>query len=293
MVGSVPAGCGQCMPCRINKVRIWTHRLMLEGECHEGSCFVTLTYKEVPADGSLEPKVFQDFLKRLRFRLGSRSIRFFGVGEYGDRNFRPHYHVLLFGLPVASSHVDDRVFSERNVCSCATCSVIRLAWSFGRIHVGEFNADTASYCAGYITKKLTKAGDPRLAGREPEFSRSSNRPGIGLGSLERIERVLQSPYGRQLLDELGDVPTVLNRGNKAWPLGTYLRRKLRAKLGLPEGSKSAGYKKYALEMRDMFNDSINAQEVKASLSRHLSDKSKGRRASIEARLKIHSSVRSL
>lgn len=47
----------------------------------------------------LRKKDLQDFIKRLRFQLRSKfnaEIRYFAVGEYGPKHFRPHYHIILY-----------------------------------------------------------------------------------------------------------------------------------------------------------------------------------------------------
>ena len=81
---------------------------MLEATQHAESTFVTLTYSEqslpkLPLVGGLLPtlqrKDVVGFLKRLRTNVSPVKFRFFGCGEYGEQTERPHYHLLLFGLP--------------------------------------------------------------------------------------------------------------------------------------------------------------------------------------------------
>ena len=74
---ATPFGCGQCLPCRINAARVWTHRLLLEGAVNEESCFVTLTYEDMPEDGDVSKVTLQKFIKRLR-RNHYEKIRMFG-----------------------------------------------------------------------------------------------------------------------------------------------------------------------------------------------------------------------
>ena len=92
-----PAGafpCGQCLPCRLNRRRTWTHRIMLEAMCHGDNAFVTLTYEDDNVR-SLVPKDPQDWLKRIRKAVEPLRLRYYLVGEYGDISERPHYHVAL------------------------------------------------------------------------------------------------------------------------------------------------------------------------------------------------------
>lgn len=214
--GITPYPCGQCTPCRLNRRRLWTHRLLLESQLHEFSSFWTLTYSDehYPANGSLDPKAVQLWLKRLRALLGpARPIRYYVVGEYGDQTQRAHYHGALFGLAA----IEDEI-------------VIR-AWGKGFCYSGELNSKTAAYIAGYVTKKMTKPDDPRLNGRHPEFARMSLRPGIGAHAMPVVADALNDKYGARFIAETGDVPLALAHGRSQLPLGRYLRRKLREEMG--------------------------------------------------------------
>lgn len=239
--GSIPFGCGQCMSCRKNKLRLWQHRLMLEGMMHSESSFITLTYapEHLPKDGSLCPKDLQDFLKRLRRKLEPKKIRFYAVGEYGEINFRPHYHIALFGYPPC--HTPTR--NGKGCGACPTCTLIRDSWGLGLTDVGysRIEKDAAQYVAGYVTKKMTRKDDPRLGGRHPEFARMSNRPGIGFGVIHRIVEFLTSSNGCEAIIRAGDVPMSLSHSGRSWPLGRYLRSKIREQLGFKETGAQPGW----------------------------------------------------
>lgn len=183
---------------------------MLEALVHPSASFVTLTYNEenVPEDGSVSPRHLQLFLKRLRFNA-DRKFRYFGVGEYGDHTWRPHYHLAIFGLHSAES------------------DLVRRSWGLGHVLLGELTYDSAAYVAGYVTKKMTAKDDPRLLGRLPEFARMSNRPGLGALSIGQIAEALQSKAGWDAIEGSGDVPASLRHGARNYPLGHYLRKKLR------------------------------------------------------------------
>lgn len=203
---------------------------MLESALHESSVFSTLTYDEehLPADRSVSVKAGQDFIRSLRKRTGF-PLRYFLVGEYGDRTERPHYHAALFGLPACSGDVHVRHTVD---CRCESCSVVASAWDRGGTSLGELNLSTAQYIAGYTTKKMTKADDVRLDGRAPEFARMSLRPGIGAWAMDAAAAVLSDSVGAAAIGRLGDVPNELQHGLKKMPLGRYLKGKLREALGV-------------------------------------------------------------
>lgn len=178
---------------------------------HEHASFVTLTYNDerLPDGGTLVPRHLQLWLKRLRKNAGIR-IRYFGVGEYGDKSWRPHYHIALFGL--GRGHAD----------------IINDAWHDGFTDTRDLSLDLAQYVAGYVVKKMTKADDPRLdPGIYPEFARMSLRPGIGFASMHDVAEALQNKHGWDHINANGDVPSVLQHAGRKLPLGRYLRTELR------------------------------------------------------------------
>lgn len=219
--GSIAHGCGQCLPCRINKRRQWTHRMMLESISHEHSSFLTLTYDDdnVPDGGSLVPQHVSDFIRSYRKRSG-QSVRYFAVGEYGDATERPHYHMALFGVGAPYDPQDS--------------PIVRDAWNFGFHYHGTLTVQSAHYIAGYVTKKMTHEEDERLQGRHPEFARMSLKPGIGALSASDIARAICPSEGYSYYDTLGDVPTSLSHGNKSLPLGRYMRGVIRKAVGFDD-----------------------------------------------------------
>ena len=228
MIGAVPFGCGQCLPCRVQRRRMWTARQCLESYCHEYSSFITLTYSDdnLPEGGNLVPQHLTAFWKRLRKRFAKENgpkIRYFACGEYGDQSWRPHYHATVFGLSIAeTAHVAE-------------------AWStedgpIGHVHVAEFNQKTAQYVAGYVVKGLTQKDHWALGNLHPEFVRMSNRPGLGRDAMRTIAVEILKLDG-DALDELGDVPMSIRMDGKKWPLGRYLRHKLREDCELSEEAK--------------------------------------------------------
>lgn len=214
--------CGKCLPCLMNQRRIWVSRLMLESQAHARLSFITLTYNRdhVPPDGSVSKRHVQLFLKRLRKLIAPLKVRYFFVGEYGEQNLRPHYHAVLFG-------VDD-------------VSTVREAWKLddveiGFVHLGMVTPQSINYVVGYVTKRITNRSDKRLEGKEPEFSLMSRRPGIGSNAVGAFVDAYTTEGGCIGLARSGDVAHEYRVSGRKWPLGRYMREKLRVALGRPSG----------------------------------------------------------
>lgn len=258
VTGGAAYGCGQCLPCRIKRRRIWVHRLLLEGMLHAESSFVTVTYSDdrLPCleDGTatLRRKDYRDWLKRLREKMcrivPGWKLRFFLVGEYGEENGRPHFHAALFGYK-GCEFGDWFLYSGQRVreCKCVSCGIIRSTWGMGRIHQGVVERKSAQYMAGYTVKGLTGEDDKRLRGREPEFARMSLRPGIGADAMHNVARTI----GSFKLAESGDVPSALRNGSRILPLGRYLHERLRSVVGVTDEGKALSLAEWREELREL------------------------------------------
>lgn len=154
--------CGRCTGCRVTYSRQWAARCIHEAQTHDENCFVTLTYDDanLPPGGSLNPKHFTDFLKRLRRSIAPKKISFFHCGEYGDDYTRPHYHALLFGhwfpdsrpVPGKSKSGKTQFRSQE----------LEKLWGMGHCTIGAVTYQSAAYCARYILKKKSLDNYERL-----------------------------------------------------------------------------------------------------------------------------------
>lgn len=248
-------GCGQCLPCRINRSRMWTARLVLEGAVHRGqSLFFTLTYAKefLPEGGTLVPGDLEAFRYKLRYAIG--PYRYYFVGEYGERRFRPHYHGIVFGWFPVDTYVDEEGrLRSRLLDKC---------WPQGVHHCGSLSIDSGAYCAGYVTKKMTHKSDERLHGRHPEFSRMSRKPGLGAEALDGIIEWLYSRAGAAYIAETGDVPQVVRFNGKIFPLGRYLVGKLRAEFGLQELNRTSGMRALARRLEGYLPEVVVMRNLK-------------------------------
>lgn len=267
--GPAAYDCGRCLPCRTKRRRLWSHRLMLEALDAKGACFATLTYEKDEII-SVDPEHLQLFLKRFRAAISPVKVRFYAVGEYGDKTGRPHYHLALYGWgPCAYGRSR---YSKLHSTCCVVCETIRSAWGHGHIYLGELEIKSAMYIAGYMLKKMTRHDDHRLAGRHPEFARMSLRPGIGAWAMDEVAHSILT---YKLDEKLVDVPTSLRHGRKLMPLARYLRRRLRERIGRDPGCPDAVLEEMAQEMRpvsrveerysSVFNETFVSQSVDRAL----------------------------
>lgn len=145
--------CGQCIGCRLERSRQWAMRCCHEAQLHQDNCFITLTYnpENMPPDGGLIHRDFQDFMRRLRRFVAPKKIKFYMCGEYGDRNNRPHYHAIIFGY-----NFDDWVYlfdspgGERIYMS----PTLEKLWRYGFVTIGTVTFQSAGYVARYCMKKV-------------------------------------------------------------------------------------------------------------------------------------------
>jgi len=138
----------------------WTFRIIQEAKKHIYSSFLTLTYTEenLPIGGTLVKEHCKLFLKKLRKKLGAKSVRYYLVGEYGTETARAHYHMIAFGIP-PNLNLDP-------------------IWGHGHVDRREVEIGAIHYVTKYHVNRYGEHG-----GREPPFALMSRRPGIGYNYL--------------------------------------------------------------------------------------------------------------
>lgn len=149
-----------------DKQQEWCFRIDQEIKFCDIAYFVTLTYEDenlIWADD--EPCLYKRHLqlhfKRLRKQLEPRSIKYYAVGEYGDKRNRPHFHYILF---------------YRGKCDrFKLLNMIKEDWPYGR----ETRVYPVQGAQGYVTKYILKFD--RRDHVVPPFSMISH--GIGIGYL--------------------------------------------------------------------------------------------------------------
>lgn len=157
------ADCGKCPDCVKKRVSQWSFRLRKEAESSDSAFFLTMTYNsetlplsEKTGYATLYPEHVTLWLKRLRKLHPDKKLKYYYVGEYGAKNWRPHYHMIIFNADI---------------------EIIDKTWTYGEVHyIPAINGATVGYMLKYIVKDgriPVHRNDDRL----PEFGRMSK----GLG----------------------------------------------------------------------------------------------------------------
>lgn len=200
--GLASVGCKQCLNCRILRQSELTASCLLEDMMASSAHFLTLTYASAPERGGYED--LSKYLKRLHAKemrlTGSRTIRYLGVGEYGHKHGRFHYHALIWNTPPAM--VD--LLTEQ--------------WPHGFVKVGTVTPASVRYTARYTLKFDTK-GEEAVAGW-------SKKPALGASGIRAIAaKMRDDPKQRyHAMVSPSVAPRLISIQGKSWPLKPVLGR---------------------------------------------------------------------
>jgi len=236
--------CGHCPACAMSKKKDTSLRLIHEMEFWETGCTLTLTFDEAglearakdrdtPMKWSVYGSDISRFIKRLRAKLQylhgkTPKFRFYGVGEYGAKTQRPHYHILIFGWsPHDLDTVGGTTLWTAGKSPQHRSAFIESVWKKGLCTVDPtFTASSIAYVAGYVTKKLEHkrnniARTALVNGKRtytlPECHRAS--PGLGERWIRKHYKTVFTSPKRRIMNTTGKKP-------KAFAIPRYYYRKL-------------------------------------------------------------------
>lgn len=205
---------------------------------HGDNSFITLTYDEehLPEDGKVDKREIQLWMKRLRKKIDPIKVRYYAVGEYGEKKDRPHYHVMLFG------------FRYSLLCSDYSLKFDHYesdeVWQKGNVKVGEVEQGSARYVTNYIIKNLEDENEEKM-----EFMTSSRKPGIGATAIDKMSGIAKESkyFDRRAI-------STLNYGKKkSMPLGKYLTDRFSDGIGLSEDEKKKEFYKWQEALLEEYN----------------------------------------
>lgn len=294
--------CGKCVNCRANHAGEFAVRCYLEGlmtpddrenlfltftyddykvpfKVIDGHTYYNLCYEDVRrwihdfrkevdkliADGLASPITWID--DRGSVRSGS-GVRYMFCGEYGEKRQRPHYHMILFGVPkvLLSESVP---FSHRNGCAYYRNEFFENLWinhddydyfksepfykranddeisgelveyflpdfisrrrsRLGNIIIGKAEFGSCFYTAGYTLKKAYEFYDLPEGLLEPAPAYST-RPGLGY---TYFTDVYLPEVKRRCAEGIFELPDILLPNGCYVPCPSYFIRKM--ELTIPE-----------------------------------------------------------
>lgn len=221
--------CGKCIGCRLDYSREYAVRCSHEAQIYRekqhplmsGMMFITLTFNDVAlerrCDWSLKKKEISSWIKRFRryveYHYGVKDIKIVCCGEYGSKNQRPHYHLLVYGFRFPDCYK----WSVRKGNIYYRSNELEKLWkdaysdeANGFSIIGDVDFQSSAYVARYVTKKVYgEPADYHYLNREKEFLLTPHKEGLGFQWFQR--------YYKQIFD-LGYI-TVEN-GNRC-PIPRY------------------------------------------------------------------------
>lgn len=209
-------GCGQCYACRVKQTMEWTERFKYEMKTCYTAKFPTLTYspENLPTveisndDGEAIqlPTLVKDHLRKYLHRLrffdkearkkrtipGLTKMLYYAVGEYGEHEKRPHYHLVLLNMhPDAIDKIQD-------------------TWKYGSAKVLPLNDAGINYVLSDLIKQIGQTFHP---------------------DQQKPFRMISHGIGQKYVDHLGDyhkkndMPYIY-KNHKKQPLPKYMEKKL-------------------------------------------------------------------
>jgi len=101
----------------------------------------------------------------------SPKLRYFACGEYGSKGNRPHFHIIIFNIPL-------RYYQYDTIHNEWYSNTLDEIWGNGNVHIGTVERGSAHYTAKYTIKSLFDKYDPNDPRTKP-YAVMSRNPGIG------------------------------------------------------------------------------------------------------------------
>lgn len=250
--------CGYCIGCKTLRATQWAQRCEHEASQYRYNIFITLTYDDnhLPYAGYLDALALSKFIKNVRQRIARTPdavrrdarfpTRYFGCGEYGETNGRPHYHTILFNCDFPNARKVGKNLYESDTLSGL--------WPYGQARYGPATPAAASYIAQYTLKKQVQpkgwvpadgyngegywrsdgTGEETWIPKPAPFLRMSLRPGIGSGWLANFKDDLRGGY-------------LMSGGHRHAIPRTYLAK---LKLSDPNLAEDIDLRKYRRQLRE-------------------------------------------
>ena len=265
-------GCGQCTGCLLNYSRDRATQMMCEKYYgNKGNTYsdeylkthVTVnTETGEKLEGiSLDIQDHKNFMKRLRKHFKDSKIKFVVAGEYGSKTQRPHYHYIIFGLPLDMTQFKKVGMNALNQPTWISEELNKI-WGMGHVEIGRVEWRSCAYIARYTLKKAFQKDKLwyQMQGMKPEFIIWSN----GVGKTGFIQNK----------DEIYSTDTV--------PISTHMGGLLRTPKSYDRMLKEVDPKLYE-KIKEIRTKNADASEIQKRMQTDLTPEE--RRQMQEARMK--------
>lgn len=186
--------CGRCSNCNENRREQWLFRLDIEMKFCDFAVHCTFQYDNFHlGDNVLDKRDIQLLFKRLRNH--GLIFRYYGIGEYGTRDRRKHFHVAFFIF----SRISKKEFK----------SLVDSCWHNGFVYYTRLSHNNAAYVLHYHVR-------PKLVDGKPTCQFFSK----GLGSV-----ILEDPSWIKYFESSRSL-SIINTKGKRIPFPRYYRKKL-------------------------------------------------------------------
>lgn len=178
--------CGKCSECLNQRSKMYALRCLMEAREHSEVCSLILTYdNDHLGDNVLNYDHVRTFFKRLRryveYRYGKTGLKFFVVGEHGEKRDRMHWHMMVFGWkPDKDRERFVGYFGGKNNTETRYKSLkLQKLWEQGYVDVTDFDDTHAFYIARYCQKKFVRGSDLDSTKRQFMREKKFSSPGLG------------------------------------------------------------------------------------------------------------------
>lgn len=193
--------CGHCPGCKMANAASWANRMEMELPYHKNAWFLTLTYNNenvpyratwdtltgevITENLSLCYEDMQKFWKRLRryieyHKKETGKLMYFQAGEYGSQTHRPHYHAIVYDLPIKQEEL--KIYKKEKGFTYYNCEWLEKIWGMGHVILAPAEWRSMAYTARYTTKKIYGRDGKKFyeeLGIMPEQCAMSKNPAIG------------------------------------------------------------------------------------------------------------------
>lgn len=132
--------CSRCPTCLERRRSDWSFRLKQELLNSESAYFITLTFNEENYQKILDKTILQKYWKRVRKKC--KGIKYYSVGEYGDKTQRGHYHAIVFNADCDTLVSEWKTTPKQRIFSKP----------LGFVKIGTVTDASIHYVTGYIMK---------------------------------------------------------------------------------------------------------------------------------------------